>query len=564
MKKRAFPLIILMTIIFLVSVISAAENFTEVISNSEDWKDVYSTMHYANLKGINADFLVSTPHGTIILDEISKSSRIRVVSSTKSPYMFNYPGLIKSKGFESVDEISAANINIRLIDELPEINNFIIIDDSYGFSAIAVAPYAILTKSWVFFTNSINIAEIDSVLSRRNVGNVLIYGYTNPEIRTTLAKYNPKIINKEDRFQNNIEIVNEYLKISDGKQVILSNGEFIEKEIMKGTEPVLFTGKENVPDPIRDYLKNSNIEVGVLIGNDLIGAATNIRRTTGISVMVKFARGARGQKGGVAAVEGLDLFPIPAPSVSLSLHSIKYNRASSQLEVTYKSDSNLPIYFKGTITITGNNENTKVGDLDPIIISPGDFKTIIYPMNIPSNDGLEAEIYTLFGESTSSLDRILQGKVKVESVDVIDRCKFNEESLKSAKYNKQKKAFLIQIRNLEAIDCFVDMEIEKILIDNLEQTIGTEGYTKIPAGGTKTIIIKQELTPEDIEANPSVNLVVYSGEKEDSLVNVFKGNFPLSIELISTLTYVIIGVIILIIILIILFFILKRRKDDDD
>ena len=333
MGKKLLILFIFFTIICSVWPCQAAEDFTHIISNSEDWKDVYSAIQYANLKGVGSDFLVSTRHGTTILNEIKKDNKIRVLTSKKSPYVFNYPDLIKSKGFSDADEIIAENFNLKLIEDLEEISNFIIIDDSYGFSAIAVAPYASLTKSWVFFANSLNIFEIDSILSKRNVDKILIYGYTDREVRETLAKYNPEIINKEDRFQNNIEIVKKYLELKPTKQVILSNGEFIEKEIMKGIEPILFTGKENVPDQIRDYLKNSEIEVGVLIGNDLVGAATNIRRTTGISVMVKFARSARGQTGGVAAVEGLDLFPVPTPSISLALHSIKYNKASSQLEV---------------------------------------------------------------------------------------------------------------------------------------------------------------------------------------------------------------------------------------
>jgi hypothetical protein len=48
--------------------------------------------------------------------------------------------------------------------------------------------------------------------------------------------------------------------------------------------------------------------------------------------------------------KGLDLFYIPFSSISLEVYSIKYNKATSQLEITYKSNSNMPAYFKGTIT----------------------------------------------------------------------------------------------------------------------------------------------------------------------------------------------------------------------
>ena len=561
MKKKLLVLAALFLVVCFASRVFAADDFTHIISNSEDWRDVYSSILYANLKGVGSNFLVSTRHGTIILNEIPKNNKIRVMTSKKSPYVFNYPSLIKSRGFKDADEIVAENFNLKLIDDLKEVNNFIIVDDSYGFNAIAVAPYAVKTHSWVFFANDLNIFKIDSILSKRNINKIIIYGYTTRRVRDVLSKYNPEIINTGDRFQDNIEIVKKYLKINPTKQVILSNGEFIEKEIMAGDHPLLFTGKENVPDKIRDYLKNSEITIGVLIGNDLIGAATNIRRTTGISVMVKFARGARGQTGGVAAVEGLDIFPVPTPHVSLSLYSIKYNKASSQLEVTYKSDSNLPIYLKGTITLISETETTKVGDLEPIFIAPGDYKTIVYPLDISPSENLEAEFHVLFGETASSLDRILEGKARVDIINVIDRCKFDQENIKSVKYSKQKKSFLIKIKNTKEVDCWTDVEIENLIVDSVPKTIGTENNIKIPSGKTKTIRIKEKLTNEDLENNPSVNLIVYSGEKEDSLVNVLKGNFPLKIEFLSTLTYALIILIAIILILIIIIIIKKKKEE---
>jgi len=562
MKKEIVIFFVLFMIISFVYPVCAAENFTHIISNSEDWKDVYSSIQYANLKGVGSDFLVSTKHGTMILSEIALNNKIRVMSSKKYPYVFNYPDLIRSKGFAGADEIIAENLNLRLIEDLGEINNFIIVDDSYGFNAIAVAPYAAITHSWVFFANNLNIFEIDSILSNRDIKKIIIYGYTPREVRDTLSKYNPEIINKEDKFQNNIEIVKKYLEIMPTKQVALSNGEFIEKEIMDGTEPVLFTGKENVPDQIRDYLKNSEIKIGILIGNDLVGAATNIRRTTGISVMVKFARSARDPGEGVTAVEGLDLFPVPKPSISLSLDSVKYNKASSQLEVTYKSESNLPVYFKGTITLISSIETTKVGDLESVLISPGNFKTVIYPLEIPPSENLSAEVYTLFGEEKSSLDRILEGKLSVEVINVLDRCKLNQENIKSVKYNKQNKAFLIKIKNLEEIDCWADLEIENLIVDSSPITIGTENSVKIPSKKTATITLKEVLINEDLEKNPSVNLIVYSGEKENSLVHAFKGNYPLKIEILSTLTYAIIVLIAISLIIIIIIIVKKRREKD--
>ena len=44
---------------------------------------------------------------------------------------------------------------------------------------------------------------------------------------------------------------------------------------------------------MKKYIQGSDIDIGILIGNELIGSATFIRRELGISVFVKFAQSAR-------------------------------------------------------------------------------------------------------------------------------------------------------------------------------------------------------------------------------------------------------------------------------
>ena len=557
MDKKLFLIIGLL--ISITSLISA-EEFTNIISNSENWQDVYSIMHYANLKNVEGDFITSTEHGTVILNRINKENRIKVITSKDNPYLFNYKETIESQGFQGVEEIIVEDANLELINDLPEIQNFIIVGDSFGYNAIAVIPYAILTDSWVFLANRLNAQEIDFILSERNVKTILIYGYVDREVRDAIEKYNPEVIDNEDRFQDNIEIVEKFLAIQPTKQVLLTNGEFIEKELMKGKEPIIFTGKENVPDQIRDYLKDSMIEIGVLIGNDLINTATNIRRSTGISVMVKFARGARSQQSGISAVEGLDLFPLPTPTMNLELHSVKYNKINSQLEVTYKSSSNIPIYFKGTITVKSDTESIKVGDTQPTFITPENFKTVIYPLELKSLENLSAEIYTIYGDSKSSSDRILKKEIDIGVIEVLDKCKIE---IKDLKYNKQSKSFIIEIKNLENANCWVSVELEDVLTGYTKKTIGTEKSIEIPAKKSKAISIKEEITEEDLISNKVINLIAHYGEREENLVNIIQGEFELNVDNLTTITYAILILLLLIILLIVFLFVLKKDDDED-
>lgn len=517
--------------------LSAAADFNHIITNSENWRDVYSGIHYANLNGVESDFLTSVGHGRILLGGISNTRDVRVVTSRDEQFVFNYPDLIVTEGFSSADEIVARNLNIELLNEMPDIENFIIIDDSYGYPAIAVAPYAVQKEAWVFFANRINIEDIDAILSRRNIGELMIYGYTDREVRDVLDKYNPKVINNQDRFQDNIDIVEEYLKLSPNKQFLLTNGDFIEKELMSGSQPILFTGKNNVPDQIAEYLKTSDLEIGVLVGNELLGAATNIRRTTGISVMVKFARGARSQSAGISAVEGLDLFPLPSPLIGLEIYSIEYNKMSGQLEVTYKSLSNIPAYFKGTITLNQDGDTERVGDIEAEFISPGGYKTIVYDVDITDFIDLKAEVYTIFGDSPSSMDRVLSGEFDVSVVDVIDRC---EIEIEKVKYNKQKGMFEVEVRNNIDFDCWVEIVIEDLSVGYEKITVSSDRAIKISGKKSGTLKIYEELDSTDIEKNNFVNVVAYYGEKETGLIKILKGRFELKAFSMGIATYAII------------------------
>ncbi|GBE20009.1 hypothetical protein BMS3Abin17_00741 [archaeon BMS3Abin17] len=549
-------------IISSMSLISAQE-ITHIISNSEDWKDVYSVIHYANLKKISNDFLVSTKHGSVLLNGLKKNKEIMVISSRTSPFVINYDSAIIDAGFAGADEITVDNANLELVGDLPDIKDFIFVEGTYGYNAIAVAPYAVLTNSWVFQADRANIDDIASILDSRKVENIMIYGFVDKEVKNALEKYNPEVIDTGDRFKDDIEITKKYLGKKPVTQVILSNGEFIEKEIMSGSGPVLFTGKENVPDQIKEYIEGSDIEIGVLIGADLVGAATNIRRSTGISVIVKFARGARTQTGGISAVEGLDLFYLPIPIMELDLYSAKYNRGTSQLELTYQSSSNIPIFFKGTITPRSESENKiRVGDIEPVFIAPNDFKTVVYSDIDFTEEKIFVDVFALYGDTPTSLEKILEKTLEVDMINIIDRCKIE---IKGITYSKSKDSFIVNIKNIGEIDCWADVELSKVIIGGREKTLGSEGSKKINSGKSKKIIIKEKMDNEDLEENNFVNVIVYYGERENSLVKILKGKFELDVEFLSFAT---IGIIVLILIilssLIILIILFKKRKKEND
>src|SRR3989338_10400015 len=194
-KKYLMLLVLLFVFLLVVNNVFAAEP-DRILSNSEDWRDVYSVIQYGALAGKTASFLVSDRHATLILNQISKGSHIWAVTSKDLPYITGYKSLLEGRGY-TAEEFEYDNANLELAKLLEDVGSFIIIDDSYGYNAIAAAPYAAITNSYVLFADEENIREVDRFLSDRGADKILIYGQVDREVKNTLEKYNPEIINKE-------------------------------------------------------------------------------------------------------------------------------------------------------------------------------------------------------------------------------------------------------------------------------------------------------------------------------------------------------------------------------
>ena len=177
-------LLVLAFLFLLLPSILAEPNY--IISNSEDWKDVYSSVLFANLQGIGSDFLISAAHGPILFDGLSKENKLFIISSKERPFVLDSLNLTLSAGFNSVEEIKTSSANLELISRLPDIKNFIVVGETSGDSALAVVAYALETHSWVFLASKSNIKEINSILTSREVGNLLLYGDIDSEVTETL------------------------------------------------------------------------------------------------------------------------------------------------------------------------------------------------------------------------------------------------------------------------------------------------------------------------------------------------------------------------------------------
>ncbi|MBI4154299.1 hypothetical protein HY501_03105 [Candidatus Woesearchaeota archaeon] len=538
------------------SVVTAQEDFNYILSNSESWTDVYSTTLYSNLLAKESGFLVSEKHAVNILNGLPKQRRIRVITSEDFPFFLGYEDYLQSLGYNEPQELIFDNVNIGLAELLPEVRNFIVIDDSYGYNAVAVAPYAAVKKAYVLFADQNTVDDVADFLNDREIDEILIYGHVDREVKEGLADFNPEIINEEDRFDNNVEIVKKYREIRPAKQVILSNGEFIEREIMSGAEPVLFVGRENVPEQIKDYIQSTDIEVAVLIGNELVGTATNVRRDVGISVFVKFAQGSRGG-GSISAVEGLDLFYVPTASLDLRISSVKYNTATDQLEVTYQNAAQLATYVRGTLTLNSDaGGRQRFGDINPVFIEANELKTITYSDINITGEKFTLEVFSIYGESPNSLEFTIQKTVDVDVISILDNCEITVEDVA---YHKGKSAFEIDVKNVGEAECYVDVQLVDVLVADEKFTFALKDTSKLLPAKSRRLLIRAELDEYDLSVNPYVTVLAYYGQREESLTKIFRGEFELKVKVVDVAFYTV--VLIVIILLVIFIFLLKRDRE---
>jgi len=511
---------------------------------------------------VPSNFLVSQKHGAILLYSIPTTKKdILIVSSRTQPYVFGYQSLLLSKGYSNATELVTRNANLDLARRLTNITKFIVIDPAYGYNAISAAPYSVISQHYVLFADRRNIDDVQAFLQTRNPTEVILFGQLDRQVKDALASFNPETINEGDRFSNNLVMVDRYRQLKDAKQVVLTNGEFIESGIMSGSDPVVFIGKANVPQKVSDYIKKSDIEVGILIGNELIGTATFVRRQLGISVFVKFAQGARTPKGAIAQVEDLDRFPMPSYDLNLEITSMAYNRATRSLEVTYHNTVNLALFFKSTITINGQGTPIITGDADPLFLDKGEYKTVVYSQDTDGNpldlrgENLTADLFTIYGEGPNSLENALQAQLRISFIEVKDDTTINITSLY---YDKTAQAFFVTIGNTGEVDAYVQPEMVDLMINEEPVTAAADGTTLINAGGKAAIKIPVAMADADFAANPMVKVRAYYGEREIALIKTTEKSF--AFEFGGGYGRYILYAVVLVVVLLILFFLGTKKK----
>ncbi|MCX9083920.1 MAG: hypothetical protein OIN87_03870 [Candidatus Methanoperedens sp.] len=511
----------------------------QVIVNSADWQDVYSGALYAGLEGIPAKFLVTSDQAPFLITTLERSRRnILLVESSANPFAFGYKSSLEAARF-NVEEIKDTG-NSRNIDlaKRTQTKKFIVLDDAYGYNAISVAPYAIKNNYFVLLANNLNTDEIYSFLRSNQVAELIIYGNLDNALKQKLTEFNPDVINKGNRFDNNLEMVKRF---GPAQQIIFTNGEFIESEIMSGKEPVIFVGKENVPDQVIEYIKTNDIKTGVVIGNDLVGSSHLIKEATNVTIFLKFGQGFANT--GSSEVKALDMFPIPVYETNVNVKSIQYNRETRSLEVTYENNGKIGTYLRSSIELfSAGTRIATVGDIDPVLVNRENSLTISYNKDINEQD-LISKITIVFGEFPRSLDRVFHIEMPVGQISIKDNSDF---SISGATYEVDPHKLKIGLKNTGEVPAYGKTQVTFIVYGE-EKILTQDKAMHLDPGASGVAEFITTLSETNIEENPRVKIHLNYGERESTLSKVIEENPELKIKYASYNTLILILFILIVI-----------------
>ncbi len=498
----------------------------QVIINSQDWKDIYTGILYAQLTGKDVHFVAEKTQGLQLINEvIDKNKKEVLLIESENPVAIGYQSLLENAGFTVEKYLSSDPYQTNLefaqkAGEEKDIHSFIILDAELGYAAVSVAPYAVLNNHYVLFANAETSGQMSDLVTEG--GEFLLYGHLDRRIKEELQPLSTEIIDHGDDYQDNIEIVSRFLEQQPSKQIIFTSGEVLEKSFFNQEFPVLLIGTDNIPEPTLDFLQDSSVTTAVVIGYDLLSNAKKIKDATGIKVLLKYGQGRNSE------LYALDVFALPKYEANIDISSIQYNTLSKKLEVTYKNTGNVHTQVQALShrIMSDGNIVAEVGDEKPFLLNLDDALTIQYDADLFSylDTEITVESTVLYGQSATSLTKLfIKKEIPVKTVTVEDS---SEISIEKTEYDKRGKRFEITIQNRGQKKAYLDLEVVDVSINDEKITFGSAAQA-VPPGKSAIFMVKAPLEEADFEHNKLITVRARYGEREGILLKTLVREFEL-------------------------------------
>ena len=352
-----------MQIAFIILTLLLVAHAVDLVAiNSMDGRDVLSGIFYANLKGLPVVFMPSQGgNPSVFSAKVGTGHDILLIQSSTDPVSgFVESGLkANNNTIELYSSTDGETTNMYLAN-LSGATSFIVVGSAYSDSALSVITYAKLTKSYVLLANKDNAAQVHDLVAGKSV---TIYGLVDPEVTAALAPLNPQIIgNGEDKYQDNVAVVEKTMDQFNISRVIMVDGSFIEDSMALGDQPILLSG-QLIPQPTSDfitqYVSEGRLSQVLLIGNSLVVPVYDMRQkmkndflsqgqNKTFGIVVKFAQVIPSAD---SSVLNLDTFAMPAYEPSLGITGVVYNNQTGKIMATVNNTGDGAAYFSMEVRV---------------------------------------------------------------------------------------------------------------------------------------------------------------------------------------------------------------------
>jgi len=450
MRRLFFSLLLLS---FMSSVLLASNDSVQVVINSADWKDVYSGALYSAQLDHRFSFLIADQAGPSLMQRIARIP-ILLVESDKRSFVPGFAEELRRNGFEVAEVVASTQDNpasLVLGRRLPT-KSFAVLDGTFGYNAVSLANFARGEGRWVLFSDQVPAQRLADYLKERQATSVLAFGALKKDVRDALAAFNPDVIDRGDRFSNNVALLERSARAGPVKQLLLTNGDFLEDSLFRSTVPTILIGKENAPSVVASFIRSQNVEYGVLLGRDLASVGRWLKANTPMkNIYVKFSQTfITGQSPTLEMME-LSMFPLPGVALNVSLEEIQYNGATQTVEVTFRNLEKTVTYLQGTVDVSVAGRRLKSAeDPVPVVLDGGAFRTLSYsvpvdPASLEGSANLSVFVRGLYGEEAGALDHVVSGQR--DGVAVVSFADESHLSFGNLSYDAARHGFSLQLIN---------------------------------------------------------------------------------------------------------------------
>ncbi|MFA5108581.1 MAG: hypothetical protein WC492_03570 [Candidatus Micrarchaeia archaeon] len=340
-----------------------------LIVNSQNYWDVIGGAVYAAQNGYDYVFVLTGAHAAYWINILSGTTSEVAYYQSTNPVYANMKQSIDSLSNSYIKTYESADL-ASLFASNSSGNWAIVVGKHSGAEAVSIAPYASVTNSSLYFAGKEDATSLVASLKAQGK-NVFAYGCIVNYINKSAAP--TRSLNSGSVYLDNVQILQEYSRVADASQIMITSGKTFEKSLVSTSYPIAIVGRTEPSGELIHWISSSGVRRGMIFDADanIEGSIASIKQETGLPIFVKLGEGFMGN----AQMQPLAVMTLPSSDVLLKLGTLKYNSATNSFEIEVENIGNCNSYVRAAL----QSDDGKMSSSETITLSPGTKKMVIVP-----------------------------------------------------------------------------------------------------------------------------------------------------------------------------------------